>query len=116
MRITIENIKERLVGQYLGGWREHEIKAVFEWETCYEIMIQDKNHTALLIAKLYRRELTKGERIAIGADTPFKNDHIFKIEMGKHRWYLNGLRDVNEDYVKQGIGCLLAHYKLTKKK
>ena len=114
MRITIENIKERLVGQYLGGWREHEIKAVFEWETCYEIMIQDKNHTALLIAKLYRRELTKGERIAIGADTPFKNDHIFKIEMGKNKWYVSGLKEINPGYITHALSMLIENSKSKK--
>ena len=114
MRITITNI-DKLIGQCMDGML-YEIDAVYEWNTFYEIIVHNEDMSGMHILKLYRKELTDEEKRAIGGNDLLYNEHIFKIEMGNHKWYLNGLRDVNEDYVKQGIGCLLAHYKLTKKK
>ena len=114
MRITIKNI-DKLVGQCMDGVL-YEIDAVYEWNTFYEIVVHNEDMSGMYILKLYRKELTDEEKRQIGGDNSLYNEHIFKIEMGKHRWYLNGLNDVNEAYVKQGIGCLLEHYKLTKNK
>ena len=60
------------------------------------------------------KELTDEEKREIGGNDLLYNEHIFKIEMGKNKWYVSGLKEINPGYITHALSMLIENSKSKK--